>query len=377
MYNLRDFGHMLTDEVRREAYIEALRRTVRPGSVVLEIGTGPGVFAMVAARLGAAKVIAVEPNDIIGLARQLVARNGLADRVELIQGLSTALKASEQVDVVLSDLRGTLPCFGRHLATISDAQERFLRPDGVLIPAQDRLWGSVVSAPEPFAKLLAGWDDSAFDLELAAARQMALNSWTRVHLPASACLTEPLCWATLDYYQLRHQGCAGSLEWRIEQAALAHGLALWFETSLVKGVGYSSAPGSERLYGQGFFPFPEPVALSPGDQLRVDLQAVPGAGDYIWRWQTQLQSETGLRRKFDQSGFWSRPLSPQRLRKRTPEYQPRLSPDAQVLALVLQRMNGEHDLSDIAAAVGAAFPRRFASEEEILDQVRTYSELYG
>ena len=44
------------------AYDAALRRAIRPGCRVLEIGTGSGLLAMMAARAGAAQVVTCERN---------------------------------------------------------------------------------------------------------------------------------------------------------------------------------------------------------------------------------------------------------------------------------------------------------------------------
>jgi Ribosomal protein L11 methyltransferase (PrmA) len=59
------YGRMIADIGRTAAYADALRRHVTPESVVVDIGTGTGVFALLAARLGARKVYAIEADDAI------------------------------------------------------------------------------------------------------------------------------------------------------------------------------------------------------------------------------------------------------------------------------------------------------------------------
>jgi len=58
MYSLGGYGTMVADRVRVDAYAKALSKTVREGAVVVEIGTGPGIFAVLACRLGASRVYA-------------------------------------------------------------------------------------------------------------------------------------------------------------------------------------------------------------------------------------------------------------------------------------------------------------------------------
>lgn len=59
----------LRDGVRNAAYATAIAHHVRPGSRVLDLGTGTGIWACVAAKAGAAKVVAVEFSDLAELAR--------------------------------------------------------------------------------------------------------------------------------------------------------------------------------------------------------------------------------------------------------------------------------------------------------------------
>ena len=49
MYNLAGYGKMILDRGRMDAYIRALRESVKPGSVVVDLGCGPGLFALMAA----------------------------------------------------------------------------------------------------------------------------------------------------------------------------------------------------------------------------------------------------------------------------------------------------------------------------------------
>src|SRR5262245_17467881 len=111
MYSLTGYGNMIADRVRYEAYSHALQKAIRPGSVVLEIGTGPGIFAVQACRLGAARVYAVEPDPVIQVAREIAHANSCADKIEFIEGLSTRAELPVKADVIVSDLRGILPLF--------------------------------------------------------------------------------------------------------------------------------------------------------------------------------------------------------------------------------------------------------------------------
>ncbi len=65
----------------------ALDAHLRPGAEVIDLGTGSGILAIAAARLGAARVRAIDIDaEAVEVARQNVARNGVADIVTLAAG---------------------------------------------------------------------------------------------------------------------------------------------------------------------------------------------------------------------------------------------------------------------------------------------------
>ena len=84
MYSLFDYGEMLADTRRCEAYSKAISASVRPGDTVLEIGCGPGLFSLLACRAGARKVYAIDSEEIVHHARELAVDNGFADRMEFL-----------------------------------------------------------------------------------------------------------------------------------------------------------------------------------------------------------------------------------------------------------------------------------------------------
>ena len=110
MYDLSDYAGMIADEVRMRAYADALTRHVTPGCTVLDLGTGVGLHAMMACRLGAAKVFAIETNDAIQVAREHALANGYSDRMVFIHQRSELVSLPAPVDVIVSDLRGALHC---------------------------------------------------------------------------------------------------------------------------------------------------------------------------------------------------------------------------------------------------------------------------
>jgi len=368
MYSLGAYGSMIADRVRVDAYTEALRRTVRKGSVVVEIGTGPGVFAVLACQLGAERVFAIEPAEIIQVAREVAAANGCAGRVEFFEGLSSGVTLPARADIIVSDLRGILPLFARHIPAIVDARSRFLAPGGAMIPRKDTLWAAIVEAPKPYSDVVDPWDQNPFGQNLSPARQLAVNGAQKMRVSPTQLLTGHKVWATLDYDRIEKPDVRGNLEWTVERSGTGHGIVLWFDADLVEGVGFSNAPGApETIYGSLFFLWGQSVPLERNQTVCMGLEAKLVEEDYIWRWTTRVMPLEGSKAsplEFEQSTLGGAVLSPKQLHRIAADYIPHLSEEGLVRRRTLELMDGRASLEEIAHKLAAEFPQRFSSWQE-------------
>lgn len=311
MYSVHFYGQMLRDVSRMQAYTAALRRAVKPDSVVMDLGCGPGVFALLACKFGARRVYAVEPDNIIGLARETAAANGFSDRIEFFEKLSTEITLREPATIIISDLRGVLPLFEQNIPSIIDARERLLARGGVLIPQRDALWAAVVEAPEQYDEIVGPWGNR-FELDLAAGRRLVTNTWRKSRIKPEQLLADPVCWTILDYYEVSSPDVRGEISWQPTRKGTAHGLAVWFDSELADDIRFSNHPAAqETIYGIGFFPFSQPVEVSEGDRITVLLAADLVNDGYVWRWDTEVIGKAS----FKQSTFFGVPLSTNQLRK--------------------------------------------------------------
>lgn len=311
MYSLHFYGRMIADAPRIDAYAAALRHTVKPDSVVMDLGCGPGVFALLACKLGARRVYAVEPNNVIGLAREAAVANDFADRIQFFEKLSTEITLDEPATIIVSDLRGVLPWFQQHIPSIIDARERLLARGGTLIPSRDILWAAVVEAADQYEELVAPWEDKRFELDLSAGTRLITNTWRKTRIQPEQLLVEPVRWTTIDYHEVNSPDVQAEISFRAARKGTAHGVAVWFDSELAGGIGFSNHPGGpELIYGTGLFPFSQPVEVMENDRITLRLAAKMVGDDYVWRWDTDFPKTS-----FKQSTFFGVPLSPAVLQK--------------------------------------------------------------
>src|SRR5215217_327491 len=323
MYNLHFYGQMLADTPRMEAYAAALRYTIKPDSVVMDLGCGPGVLALLACKLGARRVYGVEPENAISLAREAAAANHCADRIEFFENLSTEITLPEPATIIVSDLRGVLPWFQQHIPSIIDARKRLLARGGVLIPRRDILWAAIVEAPDQYEGVVGPWQSDKFDLDLSAGARLVTNTWRKTYLEPGQFLARPIRWATIDYHEVDSPDIRAEISWRAARNGTAHGIAIWFDSELVDDIGFSNHPAAPKMiYGVGLFPFLKPVEIVEGERIELRLAAQFVQNDYVWRWDTDFfhcNDETRVKASFKQSTFYGVPISPERLRQSAQE----------------------------------------------------------
>jgi protein arginine N-methyltransferase 1 len=368
MYSLADYGSMIADSPRFEAYKKAIAKAVQPGDVVLEIGCGPGVFAFLACKAGARKVYAIDSEEIAHFARELGAANGFAERMEFIQSDSRKVQLAERANVILSDIRGSLPLFGYAIASLQDARERLLAPGGRLIPQRDTLKAALIESEGFYSKLVSPWSDKSLGLNLSPSLSLLLNGSYVNHFSPDQLLTHPQTWAVLDYSVGANACAAADLSFSVSRSGIAHGVCLWFETDLIDGIAYSSAPSPQKtIYGQTFLPWLEPVPVQEGQQILLSLQANLVGREYVWRWQTNIHAHASHpERRFQQSTFQGANFTPESLRRRAADFVPSLSAEGRADRWLLQSMDGKASLQQIAQAAAQRFPAIFRRWEDAL-----------
>lgn len=307
MYSVAEYGSMIADRVRMAAYVEALRRTIKPGCVVVDLGAGTGIFSLWAARFGAGRVYAIESNPAAYLLKEHAKRNGFADTIRVIPKASTKVELPELADVLVSDLRGASPLYARHIDVIKDARQRFLAPRGVQVPMRDELHVSMVEGQTLLDHILRGTHGADQPFDLSASRESVLES--DHPLPRSlsnlSFVGDSACWAALDYASpTLSADCSGEVTLHADRRVMAHGLVLSFRACLLGDssagppIWFDSGRGGTTAYSPIFLPWPSPLALDAGQAVRVALRASWTPIGYIYSWQTDGGGVT-----FRQSNF--------------------------------------------------------------------------
>lgn len=262
---------MLADLARVDAYERALRRIVRPGDVVLDLGTGTGILAMLAARRGA-RVHAVESMEVAHSAARLFAHNGLA--IQLHHADARTLAPVEPVDLVIGDFLGVFLVDDRMLPAV-EAAARWLKPGGRWCPSEVRLF--VAPVGDFGLSDVEVWSEPFYGLDLSPLEDEALRACSRTGLHPRTLLAPGA-----PYHAFVPPGPAvfdRTLRFTTTRAGRIRALAGWFEAQLAPDVVLSTAPGHDTHWGQYLFPLP--ARDLPAGAL---IEARLWLADERWHW---------------------------------------------------------------------------------------------
>jgi len=128
---------MLKDEVRTKSYRDSIYQNphIFKDKVVLDVGCGTGILSMFAAKSGAKHVIGVDMSTIIEKAREIVAVNGFADKITLLQGKMEEVELPyPKVDIIISEWMGYFLLYESMMDTVLYARDRYLEKGGLIFP---------------------------------------------------------------------------------------------------------------------------------------------------------------------------------------------------------------------------------------------------
>lgn len=102
-----------------------------------------------AAKAGAKHVIGVDMSSIIEKAREIVAVNGLSDKITLLQGKMEEVQLPfPTVDIIISEWMGYFLLYESMLDTVLYARDRYLAPGGKIFPDKATMYLAAIEDGE-------------------------------------------------------------------------------------------------------------------------------------------------------------------------------------------------------------------------------------
>ena len=281
---------MLDDLSRTKGFCDALRATVRPEDVVVDIGTGTGVLATCAAKAGARQVYAVESSGIAEVAARMFEANGVGGRVKLVRRRSTDVTLPEPASVLVTETIGNDPLDEQLLEIVADAKQRLLAPGARIIPGAIQIYAIPVDIPvlvlekHVFTERKLEGYRAAYDLDFSVLADHRLSSSEPIMIDSRDIVTwaqgAPVLLAEIDF--------SGEFDtWVVARAQMSGwrdaehlGIILAFRAKLAEGIVLSTLPDDFDPTGHwahALFPAFDHPKLTKGELVSIEYTYDRGA----------------------------------------------------------------------------------------------------
>jgi predicted RNA methylase len=275
--NLYEFpsihSDMIYDEHRVHAYRRAIERTVKPGDVVVDVGTGTGILSFLCLQAGAARVHAIDRSPVIRWAQRLAETNGMADRITFHECDSREAEIGERADVIISELIGHMAFEEGMIESISDAISRFLKREGSLIPQSVALFAAPVCEREIYKTCIDGWK-AAYGIDYKVMRDEAIKTSYVTDIAECDLFAKHQAIFAVDFERNANVELQAERSFEIYRDGYINGIAFWFDSVLADVVRLSSGPWSKTHWKQCFTPLTCPEKVNAGDRLNVAFSMV-------------------------------------------------------------------------------------------------------
>eukprot|EP00928_Gymnodinium_smaydae_P062499 TRINITY_DN46352_c0_g1_i1.p1 TRINITY_DN46352_c0_g1~~TRINITY_DN46352_c0_g1_i1.p1 ORF type:complete len:835 (+),score=89.14 TRINITY_DN46352_c0_g1_i1:46-2505(+) len=145
-----DYLAMLNDHDRNLFYWRSLESLPVEGRRVLDLGAGTGLLSLMAARLGAKSVLAIDESaDMAEVVRWSAQHSELADTITAVAGHSTSvtIPEDERADVIVSETFGVLLLQEDCLNSFVHARTHLAKPGATIVPSGGRQYAMLLMSP--------------------------------------------------------------------------------------------------------------------------------------------------------------------------------------------------------------------------------------
>ena len=225
---------------------------------------------------------AVEASAISDVCRVLVSHNGLADIIEVIQQKVEDVQLNDQVDVIISEWMGFYLLHESMLSSVLFARDKFLKSDGIILPATASLHICPVSLRDYYNETFNFWQDVyGFDFSpvVPAVQQRSLSEPLIKELELKNCIAESELITHLDLLYIGQDellNITGSFSFKSNANTVMHGFACWFDVEFeangAETVTLSTGPQAPPTHWkQTTVMLPHPLLISKGEEIECQL----------------------------------------------------------------------------------------------------------
>ncbi|KAF2644654.1 S-adenosyl-L-methionine-dependent methyltransferase [Massarina eburnea CBS 473.64] len=274
---------MLKDEVRTRSYRDSIYQNghLFKDKVVLDVGCGTAILSMFAVKAGAKHVIGVDMSTIIDKAKEIVAANGMSDKITLLQGkMEEVVLPFDKVDIIISEWMGYFLLYESMLDTVLYARDKYLVKDGLIFPDKATIFAAGIEDGEYKEEKIGFWDN-VWGFDYSPLKATAMTEPLVDTVDIKAVVTDPSPIITLDLYTCTVADLSFKLPFSLKarRSDFIHAIIAWFDiefSACHKPIRFSTGPHTKYTHWkQTVFYLQDVLTVEEGEEIVGDLENRP------------------------------------------------------------------------------------------------------
>lgn len=271
-YDLRSHYSYHENAVKDYVFMNALKDAIGLNSsefedrVILELGSGTGIFSMLIARAGAKHVYAWEPSSISEISKEIIKANKLDNIITVLNCPIADIKIPGKVDVVFTSAFGISFYLDSFLPQFLFARDNYLKENGILLPqlAEFSLSTAIKSRygrPESF------WDD-VYGFDFTPIKDNSFNEPYMYFVSPQMIKSEISIFQPLDFNTLsiNNLNVKHSFTIKCNEEHEVSSFVFWFKVIFNNNVIFDTSPYKDQThFCQIIFDIKEPFQVKEGD----------------------------------------------------------------------------------------------------------------
>jgi len=264
-FSMLHAASLLSHKSRIRKFRQAICRAVKSDDYVIDIGTGSGILAILAAREGA-RVTAIDVNqEALTYARKAARNNGVEENIEFVHTHFADFTTEEQADVIMCEMLSSFMLVEQQIAASSYAVENLLKPSGRIVPEEVRIYAGPVQNNILWERFeieglifprVVQTAEPGQNIDLADISELAVFD-----------LTVPNPNVAINKI----------LKFTLVQPGTVHGISGMFESRLFDDILLTMEDGWKEL----FLPLEQPIKVKAGESLDIRVSYRPGEFDTL------------------------------------------------------------------------------------------------
>jgi len=238
-------------------------------------------MSLFAAKSGAKKVFAVDNSDIVFQAKNIVEDNKLSEVITVIKGKIEEIELPvNKVDVIISEWMGYCLLYESMLQTVLFARDKWLIPDGVILPDKATLNLVAIEDSEYKEDKINFWDN-VYGFNMSSIKKMAMQEPLVDVVDPNQVMSGSYRLITIDINTIKEEDLSFKVPFRLVSLRddFCHAFVAFFDiefTKCHKNVTFSTGPhASYTHWKQTVFYLNDVLSMKKGEEVRGEFCCKP------------------------------------------------------------------------------------------------------